>query len=306
MLRQGARGAQVRILQTALNLWPQHRLPRLIEDGIFGPKTDGSVRAYQRGHKLVADGIVGPLTWGALEALLRVIVALDQPPVGGLTEAQIRALGDRIITAAEWALGHWGWPTPTVTRDKALPYIAAAYCADPSDPARPRQGGAGLATIFQGAGVSCTRCRTITPQAEAMWQQQTTAGAVWRNQHDLVSWCGIFCYFVYAVAGVRLGGWHAHAANISTGRLGHVGDHTHAFRGCIGNITRGNHFFLVSANQAEQARLETIDGNAWGPEFPDRLNLGCRSVIRRRSYTYADLKTQNARFYFPGTWASGV
>ena len=36
----------------------------LAEDGIFGPLTDASVRAFQTFFGLVPDGIIGPITWG--------------------------------------------------------------------------------------------------------------------------------------------------------------------------------------------------------------------------------------------------
>lgn len=65
ILKQGSRSDAVRTIQVALNRWYPH-LPRLAEDGIFGPATRARVIYYQGRAGLVADGIVGPKTWGGL------------------------------------------------------------------------------------------------------------------------------------------------------------------------------------------------------------------------------------------------
>ena len=39
----------------------------LTADGIFGPETEATVRAFQRDHGLVGDGIIGPKTWRELD-----------------------------------------------------------------------------------------------------------------------------------------------------------------------------------------------------------------------------------------------
>jgi peptidoglycan hydrolase-like protein with peptidoglycan-binding domain len=40
-------------------------------DGIFGPQTEGAVKAFQQSKGLAADGIVGPLTWPKLVIQVR-------------------------------------------------------------------------------------------------------------------------------------------------------------------------------------------------------------------------------------------
>lgn len=61
----GERGDQVAQMQRQLNakLKPSHNLG---DDGVFGPKTEGAVKAYQKQEWLVEDGEVGPATWNAL------------------------------------------------------------------------------------------------------------------------------------------------------------------------------------------------------------------------------------------------
>jgi N-acetyl-anhydromuramyl-L-alanine amidase AmpD len=61
-LRRGARGWQVKRLQRLLR---RHGQPTAI-DGVFGPRTQVSVRAFQALSGLEPDGVVGPLTWSAL------------------------------------------------------------------------------------------------------------------------------------------------------------------------------------------------------------------------------------------------
>ena len=62
-LRMGSRGSAVMDLQTRLASAGFSPGPI---DGIFGPRTDGAVRSFQRARGLKVDGIVGPLTWGEL------------------------------------------------------------------------------------------------------------------------------------------------------------------------------------------------------------------------------------------------
>ena len=62
-LRVGSTGKDVEFVQSVLNV---HGFGRIDEDGIFGPKTEGAVKKYQRDRGLSADGIVGPKTWARI------------------------------------------------------------------------------------------------------------------------------------------------------------------------------------------------------------------------------------------------
>jgi peptidoglycan hydrolase-like protein with peptidoglycan-binding domain len=62
LVRQDDRDHPVRTLQDLLRA----RNHTVAVDGIFGPKTDAAVRAFQKEKSLDVDGIVGPRTWSAL------------------------------------------------------------------------------------------------------------------------------------------------------------------------------------------------------------------------------------------------
>ena len=64
LLKEGSRGASVLDAQKELKAAGFNPGPL---DGVFGPKTQAAVKAFQKSHGLVQDGIVGPKTWGALK-----------------------------------------------------------------------------------------------------------------------------------------------------------------------------------------------------------------------------------------------
>jgi len=303
-LRFGSSGADVSLLQSALNQWVASRLPQLVPDGQFGPKTTSKVKEYQGFSKLVPDAIVGPKTWGMLEALIAQIVGMATPPAGNKNTSE---LGNSVVATAEAALAKWGWtlasqPNPSIER------IAAALCADPTNPKRPRQGGMGLQKIFQDAnagGAYISRCPTITAQAVQKWQEMN-AGE-WRNSNDLCAWCGIFCIYVYRAAGVNVpGGWAQHSKNVFDDNVFHrITDYSAVFPGCIGVVSGikpggRNHHFIVTSNAND--RMESIDGNAFGPDRNDK-SKGNKSVIARNEYSYAALQQETAYFLAPVTAA---
>ena len=67
--RFGIQGAPsvITSMQYLLNAHGAH----LVADGVFGPRTDAAVRAFQASHGLVVDGVVGEKTWSKLIVTVR-------------------------------------------------------------------------------------------------------------------------------------------------------------------------------------------------------------------------------------------
>lgn len=77
ILRHGARGADTRTLQTALNALGEN----IRVDGIFGDVTFHAVCDFQTARGLEPDGVVGPKTWAAIAAgLARLAYEQTQTP----------------------------------------------------------------------------------------------------------------------------------------------------------------------------------------------------------------------------------
>lgn len=80
-LRRGSTGPNVLVVQTSLNRIAQNypAIPKLATvDGIFGSRTEASVKAFQQIFGLDADGIVGRATWYALVRLYTAVTKLSE------------------------------------------------------------------------------------------------------------------------------------------------------------------------------------------------------------------------------------
>ena len=70
-VRKGSTGPAVRAVQDQINFRNNRNGHTVDVDGIFGPKTQAAVRAFQQAmaHQVrgfAVDGVVGPQTWQAL------------------------------------------------------------------------------------------------------------------------------------------------------------------------------------------------------------------------------------------------
>ena len=76
-MRFSSVGDDVKNLQQGLNKLPSYLSP-LTVDGIYGVKTVGRVKEFQRNNNLSPDGVVGSLTWAVLLNLLPLLL---NPPL---------------------------------------------------------------------------------------------------------------------------------------------------------------------------------------------------------------------------------
>jgi peptidoglycan hydrolase-like protein with peptidoglycan-binding domain len=129
VVRRGTQLFPVRPLQQLLRA----RQHPVAVDGIFGPRTESAVRAFQQSRGLAADGIVGPQTWSRLVVQVRkgstgdavrgvqeVIKFHDQsdgegPPVhvdgifGSRTDGFIRGFQSALGIASDGIVGPITW-----------------------------------------------------------------------------------------------------------------------------------------------------------------------------------------------------
>lgn len=106
-LRRGTTGPSVVVVQTELNRISQSypAIPKVPQvDGIFGARTEASVRKFQEIFNLTPDGVVGPATW---YALVRLYVAVTRL-------AELRSQGQRYYNIS------WAYPNGIVQGDTGI------------------------------------------------------------------------------------------------------------------------------------------------------------------------------------------
>ncbi len=80
-LRRGSTGPNVVVLQVALNRISQNypAIPKIpANDGVFGPRTEAAVRAFQQIFGLSVDGVVGSATWYAIVRYYTAVTNLSE------------------------------------------------------------------------------------------------------------------------------------------------------------------------------------------------------------------------------------
>ena len=111
----GSSGPNVVVIQTELNRIAQNypAIPKIpVVDGVFGSRTEASVRKFQQIFNLTADGIVGKSTWYALVRLYTAVTSLSE----------LRSLGQQFYTI-NWSPPGGLQPGDTGEKVRLLQYM---------------------------------------------------------------------------------------------------------------------------------------------------------------------------------------
>ena len=114
-LRRGSSGPSVVVVQVELNRIAQNypAIPKLATvDGIFGSRTEASVRRFQEIFGLTVDGIVGKATWYALVRLYTAVTRLSE----------LRSSGQRFYSIS-WEFPNSPRPGSTGEKVRHLQYM---------------------------------------------------------------------------------------------------------------------------------------------------------------------------------------
>lgn len=257
LLRRGSQGPAVVDLQNRLNQLGAQ--PVLTADGLFGPRVQAALIAFQRANGLQPDGLCGPQTWAVLDdpqaktigpgddtgtgdLIAGIVPEWGEPPGPGTGETPPKVgVGEGIAAIASLQVG-------LIDYSQLVPSLDDPGLKEPF-------GWRHLGQIYEsGAGVNW-------PPAELKKS--------WRP--GKVDWCAIFAVFCYQLAGIDatwvlgsgakgavkkvwpwdMGSRAAFEASIKPGDIAAVAAKQH-------------HFVVVSVDPAA-GLVESVDGNQeWG------------------------------------------
>lgn len=128
-LRRGSQGLEVEFLQGLLNKAARREAPTarpLATDGVFGPLTEESLRAFQGRHRpLVVDGVAGTASWTALgarrERLHASVIRFGQPTgTSCWSAAATMILGNRSVGPGSATIAPGGGLSGTMADHEAF------------------------------------------------------------------------------------------------------------------------------------------------------------------------------------------
>ncbi len=261
VLRIGFRGDDVAQIQAALNKLPSNQA-RLAADGVYGAKTAGRVKEFQRQNRLTTDGIFGPLSFAMLMKLVGNILGIPpgKPPDNkeGIRKATIQAAA-KLVGAVDFSQMIKGRP-------KGIDIVQ---------------------DIFKdAAGVTLTDANFIDPLTKA-WSPQPFVGGKKK------SWCGIFCVYCYRKAGLKAIKWNISIGGptgpikLNTWSTQFVQNIKPADMGAV--ATRQHHFLIekVDPSNAHTPGLDTIDGNLLAGKIERRKH---HHRVGKDNFNYYSLK----------------
>lgn len=113
VLRRGSTGAGVKTAQYLLRALQD---PALAADGIFGPATERTVRAFQQAAHITVDGVIGKNTW--VELTGGDATTVRRGSIGeAVKAAQNELLKHGELLKPEQVDGNFGYVTETAVRD---------------------------------------------------------------------------------------------------------------------------------------------------------------------------------------------
>ncbi|QDY99430.1 hypothetical protein FQ775_03035 [Nitratireductor mangrovi] len=167
LLKRGSRGEAVAELQAQLRAW---NLP-VDPDGVFGPRTETAIRAFQRENFLPVDGVVGPRTRAVLAFNLRV-GGPSFGPLGGSANIGIghKALQQQLQANNTIAIGTVAAQYAVALADSTIAGVKAARFM--------REGTGATAYGFRALEHSAKAGNNTAIGDSALWHSQGTGNTV--------------------------------------------------------------------------------------------------------------------------------